>query len=77
MKEDWYQQIEDTGEIWISSIQSLNIEPNQTETIANLQFDVRDIEEHENILVEAFVFYNEGEVKTAAENRISLSLEIK
>jgi hypothetical protein len=73
--DDWIKQLEETGEIWITPIQKLDIEPDQTESISNLQMDIQDFEEIENILIEAFVYFNQNQLKVAADNVISLSLK--
>jgi hypothetical protein len=73
--DDWIKQLEETGEIWISPIRKLTIESDQTESISNLQMDIQDFEEFENILIEAFVYFNQNQLKVAADNAISLSLK--
>jgi hypothetical protein len=73
MNDNWLEQVEEKGEIWISSIQHLNLAPSQTESISNLQMNAQSLEEYENINVEAFVSFNENELKIEANNQISIS----
>jgi hypothetical protein len=72
MNEDWFEQTI-KGETWICPIQQMNIYPQQIESLSNLQINI-NVEEHESILVEAFVFFQEQGLEFAANNRIAISL---
>jgi hypothetical protein len=73
MNDDWLEQTM-KGETWICPIQQMNIYPQQVESLSNLQINIFNLEEHETILVEAFVFFKEQELEFAANNHISISL---
>jgi hypothetical protein len=72
MNEDWFEQTI-KGETWICPIQQMNLYPQQIESLSNLQINI-NLEEHESMLIEAFVFFREQELEFSANNRISISL---
>ncbi|WP_210367329.1 hypothetical protein [Bacillus sp. REN3] len=71
MNEDWMQEMDEKGEVWIAPIGRLAIVPGQSESLSNLQMTILDGEE--NVLIEAFIFFQDQELRVAANNRISLS----
>lgn len=73
LNENWFEEFEEKGEIWICPIQSILIQPRQTETLPNLQIQILDPQQ-DTVRVEAYVFMNEDELEFKASNRISLSL---
>ncbi|GAA3324603.1 hypothetical protein GCM10020331_053160 [Ectobacillus funiculus] len=61
MNEDWFEQTI-KGETWICPIQQMNLYPQQIESLSNLQINI-NLEEHESMLIEAFVFFREQELE--------------
>jgi hypothetical protein len=75
MNDDWFEQIEEKGEIWIAPIQKLSILPNQVESLLNLQMNFQTFEDNKQTIIEVFVFFKENDYKVEAENRIAISFQ--
>ncbi len=72
MKENWLEDYEKKGELWICPIHTMEIIPGQTEVLSNLQISFPKSEQ-ETMTVDAFVYFKEDRIETGANNRISIS----
>ncbi|MCM3568571.1 hypothetical protein [Neobacillus mesonae] len=73
MYEDWFQQVEEKGEIWVCPIKPLEILPGQIESFQNFRINLVKEENQQNLKVEGFVFFQEQGLEYKANNSISLS----
>jgi len=73
LNENWLEEFEEKGELWICPIQSLDILPGQTETFSNLQITLLNLEE-KTIRVDSSVFFPKDDLEFKSNNQISLSL---
>ncbi|MDQ1003600.1 hypothetical protein QFZ28_004000 [Neobacillus niacini] len=73
MYDDWFQQAEEKGEIWICPIKSINILPGQKESFQNFQISLVKEENQQNLKVEGYVYFQEQGLQYKANNRITLS----
>jgi hypothetical protein len=73
MYDDWFQQAEQKGEIWICPINPLEIAPGQSESFQNFRINFVKDEDLKNVKVEGFVFFQEQGLEYRANNSISLS----
>ncbi|VEF49045.1 Uncharacterised protein [Bacillus freudenreichii] len=76
IKENWLEEAEEKGELWIRAIDDLVIGPDEAVTLSNLQMRLMDIKEDKNLTVEAFVLFNHNELQMEANNKISLLLNM-
>ncbi|MDQ0157340.1 hypothetical protein [Robertmurraya andreesenii] len=74
IKENWFEEAEEKGELWIRSINDLVIGPDEVVSLSNLQMRLTDIEEDKKLTVEAFVLFNDNGMQMEANNKISLLL---
>jgi hypothetical protein len=73
MNDDWLEQAQEKGELWICPVQPMDILPRQVESFQNFQISILKPEEHKSVKVEAFVFFKEQGLEIPSNNRISLS----
>lgn len=73
LNENWLEEFEEKGEIWICPIHSILIPPKSIETLPNLQIQLLDPEQ-KTVRVEAFIYMREDQLEFKANNQISLSL---
>ena len=73
MYDDWFQQMEEKGEIWICPIKPLEIPPERIETFQNFRIKLVKDEDQQNLKIEGYVFFQEQDLKYKANNSISLS----
>jgi len=73
VNENWLEEFDEKGEIWICPIRSTDILPGQTESLSNLQISLLDPEQ-KTIRVEAYVFFAEDHLEFKSNNQISLTL---
>jgi len=73
LNENWFEEFEEKGEIWICPIEAVDIQPRQTVTLSNLQIKHLDFEQ-KDIRVDAYVFFSNDGLEFKSNNQISLSL---
>jgi hypothetical protein len=73
MYDDWFQQIEEKGEIWICPIKPLEIPPGKLESFQNFRIKLVKDQAQQNLKIEGHVFFQEQNLKYKANNSISLS----
>ncbi|MCK6206917.1 hypothetical protein [Bacillus infantis] len=71
--DNWRERVKTKGEYWISSIHQLEILPGETSIFNGLNLSIKDPEEDSSVLIQAFVYFNEGKHRFASSNSISLS----
>ncbi|WP_026582969.1 hypothetical protein [Bacillus sp. J33] len=74
MNKEWFNELEEKGELWINTIENLCIPEQETVSIPNIQIKLLNNEDHRNIQVDAFVFFQEESLEIPASNKISLLL---
>ncbi|MEW9672490.1 hypothetical protein [Ammoniphilus sp. 3BR4] len=72
MEEDWLEKGLDKGEFWISPIQSMQIPPQGSESL-NFQLTILRQEPSQTVKLEAFVYFQEHNLRFPAQNRIAFS----
>lgn len=70
LKENWFEDFEQKGELWICPIHELEIVPGKTESLSNLQISY-PYTGGENVTVDAYVYFSEDGLEYGANNRIS------
>jgi hypothetical protein len=73
MYDDWFEQLEEKGEIWVCPINVLEIPPGQTEAFHNFRISFVKQDEQKNLKVEGFIFFQEHGLEYRANNTISLA----
>lgn len=71
--EDWRERVKTKGEYWITPIQPFQIPPGETATFNSFKVAINETEESTSVLVEGFVYFNEGKDQFSANNRISFT----
>ncbi|MCA1036818.1 hypothetical protein LCL90_19425 [Bacillus infantis] len=71
--DDWRDRVKAKGEYWITSIPQLEILPGETNAFNALNLSIKEPEENSSILIQAFVYFNEGKYRFSSSNSISLS----
>jgi DNA polymerase III alpha subunit (gram-positive type) len=69
---DWANEAKERGEVWITPVSELSIDPNETISISDLQIPVKR-ELLDRIAVEGFIFFQKQDYKVKAANHIALN----
>lgn len=70
LKENWYEDFEKKGELWICPIHEMEIFPGEKELLPNLQISF-PYSGGENVTVDAYVLFSGDGLECKANNRIS------
>jgi hypothetical protein len=70
---NWRDRIKSNGEYWIEPIQQLEIEPGEKITINGLSIYVKGTKKAKSILVQAFVYFQDGKYRFSSNNSIAIS----
>ncbi len=71
--DNWRERVKTKGEYWITSIHQLEILPGEMSIFNALNLSIKEPEEDSSVLIQAFVYFNEGKHRFASSNSISLS----
>ncbi|MEH6986474.1 hypothetical protein [Cytobacillus firmus] len=71
MHDNWIEQSEESGEVWIKPIQELSLSPGESTGLTNLQLTVKDNSDSQT-KVTAFVYFSDGSLQIEADNKISI-----
>ena len=70
---NWRDRINSKGEYWIEPIQQLEIEPGEKITVNGLSIYVKGAKKSKPLLVQAFVYFQDGKYRFGSNNSISIS----
>ncbi len=72
VQNDWSEEAKERGEVWIAPTQAIKIEAGEQIRIPDLQFNI-DTEFCKKVKIDAFVYFNDGEVRNQSMNPILLN----
>ncbi|MBY6053365.1 hypothetical protein [Cytobacillus firmus] len=71
MHDNWMEQSEESGEVWIKPIHELSLSPGESTGLTNLQLTVKNNADSQT-KVEAFIYFSDSSVQIEADNKISI-----
>lgn len=73
LDENWFEKAKNTGEYWICPIQTLQIQPGQTENFSNFQLSIPRWKEMKTFHLNGIVYFKNHRVQFPSNNQITLS----